>query len=120
MELPKIETVNGIPDAARGPGGGEMSPFTELMRALKPPVGQKYQTFFVAADEPGENITDEDERYKELRSNCSKLANRFNGLGRRIVKGDANYKFAFRVGRENPEDDASPLGVRVYRVKAGS
>lgn len=115
----EFETVSGLPEATRG-GGLAAGPYNDAMRAMKPPTGKKgdrkYQTFFVAVH-PNENLS-EGERAKDVRDRCRKLSNSFSGIARRIVKTDPAYKFAFRTQRQNPDDENSAVGVRVYRIAA--
>lgn len=120
-EVPVIETFTGpLPEVTRG-GGLTAGPYSEAMRALKAPTGkganQKFQAFFVAAKANPE-LTNPEEIEKDIREKARKLSNSFAGIARRIQKGDASYKFAFRTVRQIDGDETSPLGVRVYRIEA--
>jgi hypothetical protein len=113
----QIQIYSDIPEITRG-GGNAAGPYSEGMKALKAPQGKgdnkKYQGFFVPAEAP-EGLTDAGEIEKAQRDTCRKLSNSFAGIARRIMKGDASYKFAFRTLREV---EGGPLGVRVYRIEA--
>jgi len=111
-----LETVVGLPEVTGF--GREAAEYAETMRAMKPPVKDKYQTFFTPADEPPAELTDPAEREKAIRHSCQKIASKYAGTARRISKEDATKKFAVRTGHQNPDDPASPMGVRVYRIAA--
>lgn len=112
----KIEVIQGLPEAARG--AGQPGPYLEAMRQLKAPVGNKFSTFFAPA-EVDAAITDEAEREKATLDQCRRMMNRFAGMAKRMTKEDPTFKAALRREHQDRDDAATPLGIRVYRIKAG-
>lgn len=110
-----IETGIELPAITRS-AGRAASPYATTMAALKLSADpRKREAFFIPATAP-DTITDADERAKAVKEDGRKIANRISGIARRMAKADTTVAFAIRTMFKVPNDPASGLGVRVYRV----